>query len=142
MSRGGDTEEENRAYESNQMEIEHKMRPLESLPVAHPLLFVSCVLNTLFARDSSALFRPVMAGYKTLYFIKREAPHSPIYPAQCHLVAALAASRCGLILIFIIAQQQIPFTISHMAAQGHLSVLAPFVTTDPLFSSNTMLHFK
>lgn len=70
-------------------------------------------------------------------------PHPPIYPARCHLVAALAASRCGLRPIFIIAQQQIPFTISQMAAQGHLSVPAPFVTTDPPFSSNTMLlNFK
>lgn len=62
-------------------------------------------------------------------------PHPPIYPAQCHLVAVLAASRCGLGLIFIIAPQQIPFTISQMAAQGHLSVPAPFVTADPPFSS-------
>lgn len=70
-------------------------------------------------------------------------PHPPIYPARCHLVAVLAASRCGLGLIFIIAPQQIPFTISQMAAQGHLSVPAPFVSADPPFSSNTMLlHFK
>lgn len=63
MSRGEDTEEENRAYQSNRMEIKHKMRLLKILPgLIHS--YLSRVLNMLFVSDSSALFRLVMVGYK------------------------------------------------------------------------------